>query len=51
MSKRPVAWGIPTEFFNSLGVIKFGKKEIIMAFGPPQYVLSDNDIKFDCNSV
>ena len=27
------------------------KKEIIMLFGPPQYILSDNDLKFDCKAV
>ena len=42
---------IPTELFNSLGVMKFDKKEIIMAFGPPPYILSDNDLKFDCKAV
>ncbi len=43
--------GIPTELFNSLGAMKFVKKEIIMAFGPPQYMLSDNDLKLDCKAV
>ncbi len=51
MSKWPVAWAISADFFNSLGVMEFVKKEIIMLFGPPQYVLSDNDIKFDCKEV
>ena len=32
-------------------LMKFAKKEIIMAFGPPQYILSDNDLKFDCKAV
>ncbi len=50
MSKWPVAWAIPTELSNSLGVMKFVKKEIIMAFGPPQYILSD-DLRFDCKAV
>ncbi len=31
--------------------MKFFKKEIIMAFGPPQYILSDNYLKFDCKAV
>ncbi len=51
MSKWPVARAIPTELFNSLGVMKFVKKEIIKTFGPPQYTLSDNDLKFDCKTV
>ena len=51
MSKWTVAWAIPTELSNSLIVVKFVKKEIIMAFGPPQYILSVNDLKFDCKAV
>ncbi len=51
MSKWPVAWAIPTELFNSLDVMKFVKKEIIMAFDPPQYIPSDNDLNFDCKAV
>ncbi len=34
-----------------LGVMKFVKKEIIMDFSPPQNILSDNDLKFDCKAV
>ncbi len=51
MSKWPVVWAIPTELFKSLGVMKFVKKEIIMAFGPPQYMLTDNELKFDFKAV
>ena len=32
-------------------LMKFVKKEIIMTFGPSQYILGDNDLKFDCKSV
>ena len=46
----PVAWAVLTELFNSPGMMKFVKKEIIMAFGPPQYILSDND-SLDCKFV
>ena len=31
--------------------MKFVKKEIIMDFGPPQYILSNNGLKFDCKAV
>ena len=51
MSKWPVAWAISADSFNSLGVMEFFKKEIIMLFGPPQYVLSDNGLNFDCKAV
>ena len=51
MSKWPIAWAVPTELFNSLGMMNFVKKEIIMAFGPPQYILRDNDLKFDCKAL
>ena len=51
LSKWPVAWAIPMELFNSLGGMKFVKKEIILAFGPPQYMLTDNDLKIDCKAV
>ncbi len=39
MSKWSVAWAIPADLLNSLGVMEFVKKEIIMLFGPPQYIL------------
>ncbi len=51
MSKWPVAWAIRNNLFNSQGVMEFVKKERIMMFGPPQYILSDNDLKFDCEAV
>ncbi len=51
MSKWPVSWEIPANLFNSLGVMEFVKKEVIMLFGPPQYILSDNDLNFDCKAV
>ena len=51
MSRWPLAWAIPADLFNSLGVMEFVKKEIIMLFGPPQYILSDNDLKLDCEAV
>ena len=51
MSKWPVAWAIPSELFNSLSVMKFVKKEIVISFGPPQYILSENDLKLDCKAV
>ncbi len=51
MSKWLVAWAIPADLFNSLGVIELVKRKIIMLFGPPQYILSDNDLKFDCKAV
>ena len=31
--------------------MEFVKKEIIMLFTSPQYILSDNDLKFDCRAV
>ena len=51
ISKWLVAWAIPTELLNSLGVMKFVKKEIILDFGPTQYILSDNELNFDCKAV
>ncbi len=51
MRDSPVAWAMHTELFNSVGVMKFVKKEVIMTFSPPQYILSDNDLKFDCKAV
>ena len=48
MSKWPVAWVTPTNSFDSQGVMEFVKKEVIIMFGPPQYIMSDNDLKFDC---
>ena len=51
MSKWPVAWAIPAGLFDSRGVIEFVKTEIIMLFGPPQYILSENCLKFDCKAV
>ena len=50
-SKWPVAWSIPADLYNSIGVIEFVKKENIMIFDPPQYILSDNDLKFDSKAV
>ena len=35
MSKWPLAWAIPADLFNSIGVIELVKKEIVMLFGPP----------------
>ncbi len=37
MAKWAVAWGLLTELFNSLVVMKFIRKEIIMALGPQQH--------------
>ncbi len=51
MSKWPAAWAIPADLINSLGGMEFVKKEIIMLFGPPQYILSDNDLKFNYKAV
>ncbi len=51
MSKCPVGWAIPADSFNSLDVMEFVSKETIMLFGPPQYILSENDLKFDCKVV
>ncbi len=51
MLKWHVAWGIPADLFNSLGVMEFVKKEIFILLGRPQYILSDNDLKFDCKAV
>ncbi len=51
MSKWPVARAIPADLFNSLGVMEFVKKEIIILLGPPKYILSENDLKFDCKAV
>ncbi len=31
--------------------MQFFEKEIIMLFVPPQYILSDNDLKFDCKAI
>ena len=47
ISKWPVTWAIPADLFNSLGVMEFVKKEIIMLFCPTQYILSENGLNFD----
>ena len=51
MSKWPIARAIPAELFNSLGALKFVKEEIILPFGTPKFILSDNDLKFDCKAI
>ena len=51
MPKWPVARATPAELFNALGHLKFVKEEIILPFGSPKYVLRDNDLNFDCNTV
>ncbi len=51
MSKWAVAWVIPAELFNSMPVMEFVKKEIIMLLGPPQFAPSGNDLKFDCKAM
>ena len=38
MSKCPIARAIPAEPFNSLGVLKFVKEEIILPFGSPKFI-------------
>ncbi len=50
MSNRPAVWATPADLFNSLGVTGFLKKEIIMLFGPPQNILSGNDLMLDCKA-
>lgn len=47
LSGWPVARAIPTQLFNSTGVVQFVKKEIVGPFGVPVCVVSDNDTKFD----
>ncbi len=50
-SKWPVAWAIPADSYNSIGVTEFAEKEIIMLFSPPQYILSNDELKFDSEEV
>ena len=42
---------MPAEIFYHLGALKFVKEEIILTFGPPKFILSDNDLNFDCKAV
>ena len=51
MSKWPVLRAIPVELFNSLGALEFVKKEILLQFGSPKFILSDNDLKFDFKAI
>ena len=51
MYKWPVARAIPAELFKSLPALKFVKEEIILPFGSPKFILSDNDLKFDCKAI
>ena len=51
MSKWPVARAILAELFNSLGAPKFDKKEIVLPFGIPKFILSDKNLKFDCKAI
>ncbi len=51
MSKWPVAWAIPADLCNSLGVMEFIKKAITLYFGPPQFIFSENDVMFNCKAV
>ena len=39
------------ELFNALGALKFIKERIILPFGSPKFILSDNYLKFDCKAV
>lgn len=38
-------------FFNSDGVIKLMKEEIINSFGHFEYIIRDNDLKFDSSRI
>ena len=51
MSKFPVAPAIPAELFNLLGALKFIKEEIILQFGSENFILNENDFKFDCKVI
>ena len=51
MSKRQKAQAISAELFNSLRALKFVKEEIILPFGSPKFILSDDDLKFDCKAI
>ena len=51
MSKLLVERGTPAEQFNAVRAVKFVKEEIILPFGSPKFVLSDNDIKFHCKAA
>ncbi len=50
-SRWPVAKAIPPSMFNAKGTINFQENEIIIPFGSLEYILSDNDQKFDCMTV
>ena len=50
-AKCPVARDIPAELFNSLRTLKFFKQEIILPSGMPMFILSDNDLTFDCKAI
>lgn len=52
MSKCPVAGVIPAELLKpSLVAAKFVKEEIIQPFGSPKFILSENNLKFDCETT
>ena len=42
---------MPAELFNALGALRFVPEGIILPFGSPKFVLSDNDLKFDWKEV
>ena len=43
--------GHASRTFQPFRSLKFAKEEIILAFGSPKFVLSDNNLKFDCKKV
>ena len=51
MSQWLVARAIPAELLSSLGALKFVKEEIILPFGSPKFILSGDDLKFDCKTI
>ncbi len=50
-SRRPVARVIPQSMLNSRGTMSFIEEEIIRPYSSPQYIRSDNDLKFDCLEI
>ncbi len=50
-SRWPVTRMMPPPIFHAEGTMKSIEKEIITPFGSPEYILSDNNLKFDCMAV
>ena len=51
MSEWLGARTIPAEHFKALGALKFVNEGIILPFCSSKFILSDNDLKFDCKPV